>query len=92
MKSTKKKHPTGFVAIRSESDIQKALARRINRILMDQGEDHHGGQLAALCNAWINAAKFRLEVSEVEQFKAELAELRKQVNEINRNASSTEKP
>ncbi len=75
MKSSKK-HPTGFVAIRSVSDIQKALARRINRILMDQGEYHHGGQLAALCNAWVNAAKFGLETIEVQEIKQEIAQLR----------------
>lgn len=81
MKSPKKKHPTGFVAIRSATDIQKALARRINRILMDQGADHHGGQLAALCNAWVNAAKFGLESVEVVELHKEIAEIRKMIEE-----------
>lgn len=86
MKSKSKgTHPTGFVAIRSVADIQKALARRINRILMDQGEDHHGGQLAALCNAWVNAAKFGLESIEAQQVREELAELRRQVEARDNN-------
>lgn len=78
MASTKSpsKHPTGYVAIRSETDIQKALSRRINRILMDRNEDHHGGQLAALCNAWINAAKFHVEVTEVRKLREEIDKLK----------------
>ena len=74
MTSTKSqsKHPTGYVAIRSAKDIQKALARRINRILMDRNEDHHGGQLAALCNAWVNAGRFDFEINEVRELKVRI--------------------
>lgn len=46
---------------------------------MDQGEHHHGGQLAALCNAWVNAAKFGLEVVEVKQLREEISDLRQQM-------------
>jgi hypothetical protein len=77
MTSTKK-HPTGYVSIRSPDDIQKALARRINRILMDQGEDHHGGQLAALCNSWIAAEKWKVEVSDFREIQRRLDELEEQ--------------
>ena len=72
---TSTKHPTGYVAIRSEKDLQKALARRINRILMDRNEDHHGGQLAALCNAWVNAARYGLESVEVKELRAKVEQL-----------------
>lgn len=82
----KKYHPTGFVAIRSVTDIQKALARRINRILMDKGEHHHGGQLAALCNAWVNAGKFGMETIEVQQIREEIATLRQEMETRDRGS------
>ena len=75
MTSTKSKHPTGYVAIRSPDDIQKALARRINRILMDRGEDHHGGQLAALCNAWVNCEKWKVEVKDFREVQKRVEKL-----------------
>lgn len=80
MNSTKSKHPTGYVAIRSPDDIQKALARRINRILMDRGEDHHGGQLAALANAWICAEKWKVEVKDFRELQKQVEELAKQMD------------
>jgi hypothetical protein len=48
---------------------------------MDRNEDHHGGQLAALCNAWINAAKFHMEVSEVRKLREEIDELQEQMKQ-----------
>jgi hypothetical protein len=81
MNSTKLKHATGYVAIRDSSDIRKALARRINRILMDRGEDHHGGQLAALCNAWINAARLGLDMDEIKAIQEEIKNLKRLVEE-----------
>jgi hypothetical protein len=74
-----KKRPGGRIVIRSPDDIQKALARRINRILSDQGEDHHGGQLAALCNSWINAEKWKVEVKDLREVQRQLEELEEYV-------------
>ncbi len=74
-----KARPGGRIVIKSPEDIQKALARRINRILSDQGEDHHGGQLAALCNSWINAEKWKVEVSDFREVQRRLDELEEQL-------------
>lgn len=80
MTSTKK-HPSGYIALRGPDDVQKALARRINRILMDRGEDHHGGQLAALCNAWIAAEKWKFEVTDFRELKKQMEELSREIEE-----------
>lgn len=80
---TQSKHPTGYIALRTPDDIQKALTRRINRILMDRGEDHHGGQLAALANAWINAAKWKVEVKDVQKLKEDIERLEEQIKQNN---------
>jgi hypothetical protein len=76
-----KTRPGGRIVIRSPDDIQKALARRINRILSDQGEDHHGGQLAALCNSWINAEKWKVEVKDLRELQEQVQELQEQLKD-----------
>lgn len=76
-----KKCRTGYIAIRSTEDIQRALARRINRILMDQGEDHHGGQLAALCNSWLSVEKWRFELVDFRELKKQMEELSREIEE-----------
>lgn len=76
-----KKRPGGRMVIRSPDDIQRALARRINRILSDQGEDHHGGQLAALCNSWINAHRLKLEAGEWKKLQEQVDALGEQLKD-----------
>ena len=78
---SKKKRVSGWVPVKTHADIQRVLTRRINRILMDTGKDHHGGQLAALCNAWINAAKFGLEFLEVKKLKEDIERLEEQIDD-----------
>jgi hypothetical protein len=48
---------------------------------MDTKEDHHGGQLAALCNAWINAAKYHMEFAELKELREKIEQIEEQMGE-----------
>lgn len=76
--SVPKSRSGGRIVIKEPKDIQRALARRINRILADPGEDHHGGQLAALCNAWTNSRRLEIDL----ELEKRLERVEKLLNEL----------
>ena len=58
---TNTKHPVGWLKISSPEDLQKALTRMLNKILMCEDPVAHAGRFASLANAWTNAHRLFLE-------------------------------
>ena len=71
------KHPVGWLKISSPADLQKALARMLNKILMCEDPVTHAGRFASLANAWTNAHRLFLEEEEITTIKQRLDALEK---------------
>lgn len=56
-----KKMGSGWVKISTPEDLQKALTRMLNKILMCDDPVVHAGRFASLANAWTNAHRLFLE-------------------------------
>ena len=56
-----KKMGCGWLKISSPEDLQKALTRMLNKILMCDDPVVHAGRFASLANAWTNAHRLFLE-------------------------------
>ena len=56
-----KKMGSGWLKISSPEDLQKALTRMLNKILMCDDPVVHAGRFASLANAWTNAHRLFLE-------------------------------
>jgi len=56
-----KKMGSGWLKISSPEDLQKALTRMLNKILMCEDPVVHAGRFASLANAWTNAHRLFLE-------------------------------
>ncbi len=76
---------SGYLSIKDPSDIEKAIAKMLNKILLSDDPLTHAQKFASLTNSWVNCRRLNIDTSEVEQVREELAELRKQLSEI-RNA------
>jgi len=61
-----------WLRIQSPADLEKALARMLNKILMDETPLVHAGQFASLANAWTNAHRVFLEEVELANIKTRL--------------------
>jgi hypothetical protein len=72
-----KKRPGGRIVIRSPDDIQKALARRINRILSDQGEDTMAASWQHSAMPGLMPRSGRLRLRTFESFRNKSRSLRK---------------
>jgi len=83
---------SGYLKIKQPEDLEKAISKMLNKILLSEDPLLHAQKFASLANAWTNCRRLALETVEVERFKAELAALKQQIIEINKNASSMEKP
>ena len=66
------KHPVGWLKISSPEDLQKALTRMLNKILMCEDPVTHAGRFASLANAWTNAHRLFLEEEEINAIKERL--------------------
>jgi hypothetical protein len=71
------KHPAGWLKINSPEDLQKALTRMLNKILMCEDPVTHAGRFASLANAWTNAHRLFLEEEEIIEIKQRLDALEK---------------
>jgi hypothetical protein len=71
------KHPGGWLKISSPEDLQKALTRMLNKILMCEDPVNHAGRFASLANAWTNAHRPFLEEEEINEIKQRLDALEK---------------
>jgi|WetSurMetagenome_2_1015567.scaffolds.fasta_scaffold03055_10 hypothetical protein len=71
------KHPGGWLKINSPEDLQKALTRMLNKILMCEDPVTHAGRFASLANAWTNAHRLFLEEEEINEIKQRLDALEK---------------
>jgi hypothetical protein len=69
---TNTKHPVGWLKISSPEDLQKALTRMLNKILMCEDPVVHAGRFASLANAWTNAHRLFLEEEEINEIKQRL--------------------
>lgn len=83
---------SGYLKIKQPEDLEKAISKMLNKILLSEDPLTHAQKFASLANAWTNCRRLALETVEVEQFKAELAALKQQIIEINKNAGRLEKP
>jgi glutamine synthetase type III len=61
-----------WLRIQSPADLQKAISRMLNKILMDEQPLVHAGQFASLANAWTNAHRVFLEEVELANIKTRL--------------------
>ena len=73
--------PRGWIKLKDPVDMENAIARMINKILLSKEPLIHAGRFAALANAWINCRRLSLDSIEIQQAKLEIEELRKQVAE-----------
>ena len=71
------KHPVGWLKISSPEDLQKALTRMLNKILMCEDPVTHAGRFASLANAWTNAHRLFLEEDEINAIRERLDALEK---------------
>jgi hypothetical protein len=69
------KHPGGWLKISSPEDLQKALTRMLNKILMCEDPVVHAGRFASLANSWTNAHRLFLEEEEITAIKQRLDSL-----------------
>mgnify|MGYP001205273879 CR=1 FL=1 len=83
-----------YIKLKRPTDIMAYAQRLTNQIRREELEldPKYLGKLILLLQLWISAYKANLESIEVEEFKKQLAELRQQIIEINKNAGSMEKP
>jgi hypothetical protein len=69
---TTKKQGSGWVKISTPEDLQKALTRMLNKILMCQDPVVHAGRFASLANAWTNSHRLFLEEDKYAELKERL--------------------
>jgi hypothetical protein len=70
---------SGYMKIKGPEDLEKALGRMLNKILLSDDPLLHAQKFASLANAWINAKRLDLESTEWKKFKEEFDEFREQV-------------
>ncbi len=66
---TTKKQGSGWVKISSPTDLEKAITRMLNKILMSEDPVQHAGRFASLANAWTNVHRLFLENEELSELK-----------------------
>ena len=89
-----KKMGSGWVKISTPEDLQKALTRMLNKILMCDDPLLHAGQFASLANSWTNAHRLFLEDKEITAIKQEIEALKQMaafVNEQKKKITELEK-
>ena len=58
-----------WLKISSPEDLQRALAKMLNKILMSEDPLLHAGRFASLANAWTNSYRLFLEQEEMNAIK-----------------------
>jgi len=66
---------SGWLKISTPEDLQKAITRMLNKILMSEDPVVHAGRFASLANAWTNAHRLFLEEEEITAIKNRLDDL-----------------
>lgn len=66
---------SGWMKIREPDDIERALARTINKILTSGDCITHSGRLASLCNSWIACRRLKIDSKEIQELKDRLTRL-----------------
>ena len=67
-----KKMGSGWLKISTPEDMEKALTRMLNKILMCEDPLLHAGRFASLVNSWVNVHKLVLEEDEINTIKQRL--------------------
>lgn len=65
-----------YLKISDPEDLQRALAKMLNKILMSEDPLLHAGRFASLANAWTNAHRLFLEDKEITAIKQEIEALK----------------
>jgi hypothetical protein len=68
---------SGWLKISTPEDLQKAITRMLNKILMSEDPVMHAGRFASLANAWTNAHRLFLEEEGITAIKDRLDALEK---------------
>lgn len=76
---TKKKRVSGWLSIKAPEDLERALTRMMNRILVSPDPLAHCGRFASLANAWTNAKRLELESGEWKKLREDLDRLEEQL-------------
>lgn len=76
-----KKQGSGWVKISTPEDLQKALTRMLNKILMCEDPVGHAGRFASLANAWTNSHRLFLEELQLAEIKERLEVLEQNMKE-----------
>jgi len=66
------KSGSGWLKISTPEDLQKALTRMLNKILMCDDPLMHAGRFASLANAWTNSHRLFLEEDKYAELKERL--------------------
>ncbi len=72
-----------WLKISDPEDLQRALAKMLNKILMCEDPLLHAGQFASLSNAWTNAHRLFLEDKEITAIKQEIESLKQMASFVN---------
>ena len=70
-----KKRRGDWLIIKEPKDLQRALQKMMNSILMADDKIDHAGQFAALANAWTNSFRANIDLIEMKEVKSRLEEL-----------------
>lgn len=65
-----KKQGSGWLKISEPEDLERAITRMLNKILMSADPVSNAGRFASLANAWVNARRLRLDIKEVRELQA----------------------
>ena len=75
MSTSRKTGISGWMRLKEPSDIERALAKGINKILTSGQCIEHAGKLASLCNAWVNVRRLKLDSEEIKEIRERLTKL-----------------
>ncbi|MBP7067668.1 MAG: hypothetical protein KBB04_05250 [Methanothrix sp.] len=88
-----------WLKISSPEDLQRALAKMLNKILMSEDPLLHAGRFASLANAWTNSYRLFLEQEEMNAIKERItameesqAVIKEQYSEVLKKGGVREKP
>ena len=73
---------SGYLKIKQPEDLERAITKMINKILLSDDPLLHAQKFASLANAWTNCRRLALDSVEVEKVKQEIEEMRRQISEI----------
>jgi len=68
--------------IKKPEDLQRALQRMMNQILMSDDSINHAGVFAALANAWTNSIRVNIALTEFEDLREKMKKSERETTEF----------